>query len=97
MKRVREKKRWRKEEKWREEEEEEISLPSIVFCVRHYVHAQLSRRPGASLSVVPILPSQFFLERSIQLQTSPVQSALRLARGSTRQLPVGLLTGPPMS
>jgi hypothetical protein len=56
----------------REEEEEEISPSSIVFCVRHCVRAQLSRRPGASLSVVPILPLQFFLERSIQLQSSPL-------------------------
>jgi hypothetical protein len=35
MGRVKEKKRWRKEEKWREEEKEEISPPSIVFCIRH--------------------------------------------------------------
>jgi hypothetical protein len=31
------KKRWRKEEKWREKEEE-ISPPSIMFCIRHCSH-----------------------------------------------------------
>lgn len=43
--------------------------------------------------LVPILPLPFFLEK--REYPASVQFALSLARGSTRQLPVGLLTGLP--
>jgi hypothetical protein len=45
MGRVREKKRWRKEKKMeRKKEKEEISPPSIVFCIRHCLH--LTNKPA---------------------------------------------------